>query len=309
MRSNRANRPSLGMCVVVVGALTACQLLPGGSGEQTASASAGGGPVAEGRRLADQGQLDAALAKLQEAPNDPESLYLQGIVWARKAERAPAPQALEEGGPTPEFKVEERNALAFFETLIEAMPDRADAHLAAAELLAPHAIAHAGKKKGQAASGVPGEPDFSADRVMATYRKAAELGEGPEAVEGMIEFCKQLEDLACVGDGFLHLIERAPESADPRIRYGDYLMERKQIEEAARQYDIALVWAPDDEVTRGKLASIYIEQGTRHLRAREWARAEEALRRAGEYIKDQRSEQARLLAERREELASGSGRR
>jgi tetratricopeptide (TPR) repeat protein len=308
MRISGADRPTLLLWVVVAGSMTGCQLLPGSSGEKAAPASAAG-PVSEGRRLADQGQLDAALAKLQEAPNDPESLYLQGVVWAKKAELAPAPEAPEEGGSPPEFKVEERNALAFFETLIEAMPNRAEAHLAAAELLAPHAVARARRKRAPEASGEPGEPDFSPARVMAAYRKAAELGEGPEAVEGMIEFCKQLEDLDCVGDGFLHLIERDPESANPRIRYGDYLMERRQVDEAARQYDIALVWAPEDEVTRGKLATIYIDQGTRHLKAREWALAEEALQRAGDYIKDQRSEQARLLRERREELASRSGRR
>jgi len=308
MRISGADRPSLVLCAVVAGSMTACQLVPGSSDDGAVPVAAAG-PVSEGRQLADRGELDAALEKLQEAPNDPESLYLQGVVWAKKAELAPAPEPLEEGGPTPEFKVEERNALAFFETLIEAMPQNAEAHLAAAELLAPHAVAHAGNRRAREASGVPGEPDFSPDKVMAAYRRAAELGDGREAVEGMIEFCKQLEDLDCVGDGFLHLIERAPESADPRIRYGDYLMERKRVEEAARQYDIALVWAPEDEVTRGKLASIYIDQATRHLQAREWALAEEALERAGDYIKDPRSEQARLLAERREELASRSGRR
>jgi tetratricopeptide (TPR) repeat protein len=297
-------RSSLLLCVAIAGGV-ACQLLPGDSGGQAGPAPAG--PVAEGRRLVEQGQLDAALQKLQEAPSDPESLYLQGVVWAKKAELAPPPEPAGEGSPTPEFKVEERNALAFFDTLIEAMPEHAAAHLAAAELLAPHTVAHAGSKKRE--TGVPGEPDFGPESVLARYRRAAELGDGPEAVERMIGFCKELKDVDCVGDGFLHLIERAPESADPRIRYGDYLMEREQVDEAARQYDIALVWAPEDEVTRGKLASIYIDRGSRHLRSREWSLAEEAFSQAADYVKDQRSEQARVLREKREELARSSGRR
>ena len=90
------------------------------------------GPVAEGRTLLEQGQLDAALARLQDAAGDPEGIYLQGRVWAKKAETAPLPTPPPVESPlprgatppgAPEFKDEEIRALAAYEKAIAARPE------------------------------------------------------------------------------------------------------------------------------------------------------------------------------------------
>jgi tetratricopeptide (TPR) repeat protein len=295
-------------------AVSACQYLPGHSQEQGSAGSPVSGPVAEGRALLEQGQLDAALAKLQQVPSDPESLYVQGLVWVAKAALAPPPEPEEEGGQVPEFKLEERNALAFFETLTEARPEHAGAHRAIAELLAPHMLAElaASKRRRRSrseATPAPDLPDFSRQRVLSEFKAAAQHDPSAESLERMIEFCASITDLDCAEEGFKQMIDRDAESAEPRIRYGDFLVQQKKLDEGIAQYDIALVWAPEDAVTRGKIVDIYIGRGDAYARKREWSFAAEEYERAAAQLSDPNSERAKTLREKRAELVRLSGRR
>jgi len=70
--------------VAVAAAISACTHMPGAGGADGNLPSS----VREGKALLESGQLDAALAELQKAPDDPDSLYYQGRVWAKKAESA-----------------------------------------------------------------------------------------------------------------------------------------------------------------------------------------------------------------------------
>ena len=73
--------------------LVACRHSAGGGGGERSLT----GPVREGKSLLESGQLDAALAELQKAPDDPDSLYYQGrVFWANESReprmRSPARQ-------------------------------------------------------------------------------------------------------------------------------------------------------------------------------------------------------------------------
>src|SRR5258706_10489174 len=142
--------------VFVLLLLSACKGQTGGSPVDSAAPD----PLAEARQLLQQGQAEAALARLQGA-SDPEALGLQGRAWAKKAEMAPlpTPPALATPLPrraappaAPEFKFEELQAIDCFERAVAAKPDLAAAHLALAEGLGPPALAH---RRGGAANPPP----------------------------------------------------------------------------------------------------------------------------------------------------------
>src|SRR2546430_12366933 len=102
--------------LVLVAVCAACQRQPSAGGPR--------GPVEEGRVLLEQGQLDAALAKLAQVPADADSLYYQGLVWVRRAAAAPALTAPPAASPAPrgaaspappQLKPEEGQGLGPFE--------------------------------------------------------------------------------------------------------------------------------------------------------------------------------------------------
>ena len=192
--------------------LAACHAHESG---QSAGAS---GPAAEGRKLLDAGQLDAAAAKLGEAGGDPEALYDLGRVWARKAEQAPLPTPLPppnpvprgwEPPPPPEFKSEELLAVGFFEKAIAARADHGPAHFAVAQLLAPHAIRQHDRSaevvKGRGRKGArPAAPvladtggvDISPERVVRSYDVAMRAEPRIEgALEAFVHFAERVGDL------------------------------------------------------------------------------------------------------------------
>ncbi len=79
--------------------------------------------------------------------------------------------------------------------------------------------------------------------------------------------------------GHQELIRRAREkdTTTPRVRYGDFLRDRrKDALAAAEQYRGALMWAPDDVAIRAKLADIYLALARQH-----YARASTRGRRCG----------------------------
>jgi tetratricopeptide (TPR) repeat protein len=271
------------------------------------------GPVAEGRSLLEQGQLDAALARLQDAAGDPEGLYLQGRVWAKKAETAPLPTPPPAVAPlprgaaapaAPEFKDEEVRALAAYEKAIAARPELGEAHLAVAELLAPHAVRHLDHQRSAPAQrarrrGAKAEPpapaaaatnsggvEFGADRIVAEYSAAARSPQvARAAADGLIAFGTRAGRVDAAETGFRQLLELVKEKPEPFIQYGNFLLEQKGDGDAAiEQYRQALIWKSDDEATRLRIADIYLARGAEHFGKQRFALADEAFKQAAKWV-------------------------
>jgi hypothetical protein len=245
-------------------------------------------------------------------------IFVQGQIWAKKAELAPAPTPVEEGGQPPEFKLEERNALAFFETLTAAVPNHAGARLAIAELLTPHAVKARAAQSGRRrrASAPPPDPaqtDVSVQRIVRERDAAVAADPSPAPAEALIEFCTTVEDLDCAERAYRLLPERMPETAEPHRRLGDFLLrERENGDGAIQQYDLALVWAqdgtPEDAELRLKAAMVYLDRAEKELGARRWVVADQALKSAARYI-DTTSPAAARARELEARLVQESGRR
>lgn len=278
--------------------------------QPSGSAPPAAGGVAEGRALLEQGQLDAALARLQETPDDPQSLYLQGRVWARKAETAPLPTPpplmgeLPKGvaAPSaPEFKTEEMQALSLYERAVAARPDLAEAHLAIGDLLAPHAIRRYDRQRVSAAArprrrGKPVEPppapegdaqgvDYGVERIIRAYDFAAQSPQHARAAaDALIAFGTRVGRLDAAESGFRHLLQAMKENAEPLIRYGNFLAEQKKDGDAAiEQYRQALIWKPDDEATRLRIADIYLARGVEAFNKQLFAVADAEFKQAAKW--------------------------
>ncbi len=281
-----------------------------------AAAPQAGGALAEVKALIDAGQLDAALAQLQAQPVTAEALYLQGLVFVRKAESAPLPTPpplppdAPRGAPAPrapELKPEERQALDFFDRATAADAQFAPAPLAAAELLAPHALRAfdqqaltRGKRPARGASAAPADTDdgaWSIDAVLGRYRQAVKAEtRGTLAVESLLAFALRVGRLEEADAGFHDLIKRDRESAKPLVRYGDFLREKRGDGlKAADQYQQALIWDPQSDDTRAKLAAVYLDLGAAHFEKREYLAAQARFDEASKYVKDQQSPQAQRL--------------
>jgi tetratricopeptide (TPR) repeat protein len=259
--------------------------------------------------LLERGQLDAALAKLAQQPADPDSLYYQGLVWVRKAAAAPAPapppaaSPAPRGAPSPaplEFKPEEMQALGLLEKAIAARAAHPRAHLAIAELLAPrairrHQLEQEAKKRGghrsaHRESPPPEEVDDSVERILGEYQKAREGPAAKVAYESMIRFAVAVDRRDVAKVAHEELIEANKTDAQFRIEYGDFLAtDKKDVEAAIDQYQTALVWHPDDETTRGKIADLYLAMAEGDYAKREYALAEARFREAEKYITDKSS--------------------
>lgn len=300
-------------------AAVGCSHLPG-SGASDGSLA---GPVRDGKALLDSGQLDGALAELQKAPTDPDSLYYQGLVWAKKAQSAPLPTTPPPPSPAPkgwqplaapELKDEEIQAAQAFEKAIVARPESAAPHLALAQLLAPHA-AHqhdvaeeAARHKKPAPPAVPLPVDLSTDRVIRAYRFAMQADAAAAGTpDELIRFGRRVGRLDAAEAGFQEMIRRKKEreTAEPLARYGDFLAEDKKDPLAAiEQYRQALIWVPDDDATRGKVAAIYLKMAAEAFARQQYAVTEDHLKEAAKYVTDRSSVQGRALEDYRGRLRS-----
>jgi len=312
------------LLILAVCASSACQMRSDGKAASPLPA----GPIAEAKLLLDQGQLDAALAKLQVAGEDADCLYLQGRIWAKKAESAPPPQAPVPSGPlprgaqppaAPEFKAEELTAVELLERSLAARPSHWEARLALGRLLGPHAsrrhdleVEAAARKRG-ARKGQPtpvpeaqATVDASVDRVLRELKGAArDEKPGSTAAEALIEFATRVGRVEAAEAGFQELLKRIREKPEPMVRYGDFLRSVKGDAQAAiDQYRQALIWKPDDEAVRTRIAEIYLAQAGAYLTAQQWASAEGQLHEAAKYITDKSSPQAATLESYREWLRS-----
>ena len=142
------------------------------AGGATRPGPAVGDPLAEARALVEERRFDEAIARL------PDERRRRGAVPARagpgraRRRRRPSRRPLpgdDRSAAGSLLKPEEARALAFYERAVAARPDHARAHLAIAELLAPHAlVASARGQPGRARGGV----DASVDRVLRSFGEA-----------------------------------------------------------------------------------------------------------------------------------------
>jgi tetratricopeptide (TPR) repeat protein len=263
--------------------------------------------------------------------------YDEGVSWATKAETAPLPtpppllSPLPKGAeppPAPEFKPEEIQAVSSFERAIAAQPDDPRPHLALAELLAPHAVhrleveeqAAWKKKPVKTARGKPTPPppptpdpggvDYSVARIVRAYEAA--IQNDPSAkrpVEALVAFAVQAKDLEAAEGALQELVKRVKESPEPFLRYGDFLLTVKKDPDAAiEQYRQALIWRPDDEATKAKVAGIYIDMGSEAYARKQYAIAQSRFSDAAKYVTDKGSPQGLRLADYQARLREIRGR-
>jgi hypothetical protein len=318
-----SRRPLAELCVLLL--LAACRGQTGGSG---GGQSAAPDPLAEARQLLQQGQADAALARLQGA-SDPEALVLQGRAWAKKAEMAPLPTPAPLASPLPrgasapgppEFKFEELQAIDCFERAVAAKPELAAGHLALAELLGPHALARrqeanpAHRPRHGAApepvkAALPG-PDASPERVLREYRLAAQaVAADKVAVDSWVLFATSVGQVEDADAAFQELLKREREKPEPFVRYGDFLLvSKKDAMGAIAQYSQALMWKPDDETVKGKIAEIYLGIAADHLAHQQYASGEARLKDAQKYIGNKASAQGMRLQDLQQQVAQIRGR-
>jgi len=245
--------------------------------------------------------------------------YDEGVSWAHKAETAPLPTPppltapLPKGAeppPAPEFKPEEIQAVSFFEKAIAAEPTDPRPHLALAHLLGPHALHRieieeqaAWKKKPVRGKGKPTPPppvatpdpsgiDYSVARVVRAYQAAIESDPSRQPVEALVAFAIQAKDLEAAEGGLQELVKRMKESPEPFLRYGDFMLNvKKDADGAIEQYRQALIWRPDDEATRSKVAGIYIDMGAEAYAQKQYAIAQTHFNNAVKYVTDKTSPQ------------------
>jgi tetratricopeptide (TPR) repeat protein len=277
-------------------------LLAGAACRRAPSGAAGEDPLAGARTLVDERRYDEAIEAIGEQ-GDPEALCLLGRAWAGKAQAAPVPTPVPGSRGWAPMKPEESQALAFLERAVAARPDFAAAHLAIAELLAPHALA--ASRQGGAAAG-----NGTVSRVLESYGRAIQADPaGTAAVESMIRFAIAVGRVAEADGAFQELIRRRREDPSLLVQYGDFLAgPGRNVEGALAQYSQALIWRPDDTRTRLKVASIHLAAAAALLDAREYAAAEARLRDARRFVADPASPEAARLREMEGRLREIRGR-
>jgi hypothetical protein len=263
-----------------------CDRLPGTQPKQEQGAATDAGHN-EVRALIDSGQADAALSRLADA-SGPDASYLKGLAWAKKAQAAaPVP-----GGMNPE----QLEALTAFEQAIAAKPELADAQLALAELLAPlskerFAPPPPGRKRpakpATQESPPPGaQADVSPERVIGAYRAAVQADKGSlVAIRKLVAFAGEMQRFDDAEWAFRERLARQKEKAEPHVAFGDFLAGvRGDRARAIAQYQLGLVWSPDDATIKERIAEIYIAIGDEHLEKGALASAEAAFTDAQKWV-------------------------
>jgi tetratricopeptide (TPR) repeat protein len=311
---------SLPGCDQVKKALADRQKTPPSPAAVGAGPSGTAAPQGEGAEVAAliaQGRADAALVKLQTAPQSADTLYWQGVAWAKKAETAPLPTPppppvpAVRGAPAPvapEFKPEELSAIDAFEKAIQQRADHAGASLALAQLLAPHSARRYELEQGALKNKKPVRrgtapplveaplaegPDFSVTRVAQLYRAAVQGDEvKTDAIEAYVKFCMRVQLLDEADSALKELIRRDKEKPEPLVRYGDFLAQVKNDPQGAiEQYRQALIWKPEDPAAKARIADIYINMGIDNYSKLQYAAAEARFNDASRLVTDPQSPQ------------------
>ncbi len=291
--------------LAVTAAALALLVAPGCRREGGGAGASGGQPLAGPRSLVEQGRFDEAIAQIGSA-SDADAQYLLGRAWAGKALGAAVPTPAPGSPPGGvRLKPEETRALECFEHAVAERPDHAGAHLAIAELLAPHALAaEAGGKAGE------GMADTGVGRVLRSYGEAVQADPaGTAALEALVRFATRAGRLPDADGAFQELVRRRPEDPGLLVRYGDFLAgPRNDADAALARYGQALIWRPDDAATRLKVAEIHLAAASALLSQRQYALAEARLREARRLALDPASAQARHLSELEARLREIRGR-
>jgi tetratricopeptide (TPR) repeat protein len=279
--------------------------LPGGRGTGATPTAAPAPPaVQQGKALLDQGQLDAALAKLQELPDDPVGLYYQGVIYARKGSATPLPEA--------GFRDEDKLGVQALERAVSLKPEFAAAHFLLAETLAPytlkrHGPAVTGRRRGpRQPSPAPDDPDITPERVARAYQAAVAHDKTSKApTEALLRYAREMNRPEDAEPVYLAMLERDKESAEPHVTYGDFLYrEKKDPMKAIDQYQLALVWKPQDTLPKDRICDIYLDLASEHFDKGEWATAEARLRDARKFVTTPGSPQEQRLRELQSKLGA-----
>lgn len=264
----------------------ACDTLPL-PGRQQSGGSSGAAlapAVQQGKALLDEGQLDAALAKLQELPDDPVGLYYQGVIHVRKGSATPLPDT--------GFRDEDKLAVAALERAIAAKPEFAAAHFTLAEVLAPYTLkrygpaASARRRAPRQPSPEPDDPDITPERVARAYQAAVAHDTTSQApIDALLRFAREMKRPDDAEPAYRAMLERDKESAAPHVAYGDFLYrEKNDPMQAIDQYQLALVWKPQDSMPKDRICDIYLDMAEAHYSKREWATAEARLKDARKFV-------------------------
>jgi len=251
------------------------------------------------------------------------ALVAQARDLLKSAETAPLPTPLPPPSPlprgwkpqpAPELKPEEIEAFRLLEQAAAAQPAQREAHEVLARALEPWALRQyeravfaRGKK-----TPPPAPPDQGVDsspaRVARAYRAGIEADpSATDLIDPLIAFASKVDDLDTMDWAHQELIQRAREkdTVTPRVRYADFLRDRRGDRlAAAEQYRGALMWAPEDDATRAKLADLYLALAKEHYARREYAGVEVRLGEAAKFVRDPASPQGRMLADYRQRLAA-----
>jgi tetratricopeptide (TPR) repeat protein len=139
----------------------------------------------------------------------------------------------------------------------------------------------------------PAGIDLSVERIVQSYEAAIQNDPAArEPVEALISFAIRVKQLDAAEGAFQELVKRVRESPEPFLRYGDFLLTVKKDPDAAiEQYRQALIWRPDDEATRAKVAGIYIDMGSAAYANRQYGIAQSRFAEAAKYVTDKSSAQ------------------
>jgi tetratricopeptide (TPR) repeat protein len=254
--------------------------------------------VQEGTELMDKGQLDEALARLAELPDDPVSLYYQGVIYVRKGMGTPLPES--------GFRPEDKNAAILLERAIAAKPEFAAAHFTLAGVLLPYTEQRygPGKRRPARQPAAPDDPDVSPERVARAYQAAVQHDKTSRApIDALIKYAREMKRPDDADAAYRELLLRDKESAGPHMAYGDFLAnEKKDRLKAFEQYQLALVWTPQDPAPKERIAVMYVTWAEEHFEKGEWANADARLRDAQKWVTDPSSATGVRFRELRDKL-------
>ena len=186
----------------------------------------------------------------------------------------------------------------------------------------PYALAHRHEesspshraKRGAASepamAAIPAGPDASLERVLREYRLGAQAGgSDKETVDSWVLFATSVGKVEDADAAFQELLKREKEKPEPFVRYGDFLLvSKKDPMGAIAQYSQALMWQPDDEAVKAKIADIYLGIAADHLAHQQYATGEERLKDAQKYIGNKASVQGMRLQDLQQQVAQVRGR-
>jgi tetratricopeptide (TPR) repeat protein len=135
-------------------------------------------------------------------------------------------------------------------------------------------------------------PDFSVARVAQLYQSALQGSAQTEPAQAYVKFCMRVGLLDEADAALRELVRRDKEKPEPLVRYGDFLVEvKKDTQGALEQYRQALIWSPDDQTVKSKIADIYINMGIESYSKLQYAGAEARFNDALKYVADPKSPQ------------------